>query len=113
MLDCRLVAQLVSSVLVTSTSASSATGSLIVIREGPLSRLVFIPEIVVNLNNPDACIKGAFVYQKKKKGDLWETVRELELKALKAGEGARWEIHSEELLNLWRGIAALWRSYRN
>jgi len=77
-----------------------------------LVRLVFLPILISNSVDPDACVKGQFVYQRKKKKDEWASVPNLPLSSLKAGEGYKLEIHSGELLALLRELGALFRLYR-
>ena len=55
-----------------STSRQTADCSDILLRDGPLVRLIFRPQLVDNANDPDACLKGRFIYQRKAKKDEWE-----------------------------------------
>ena len=55
---------------------------------------------------------GKFVYERKAKGAEWTAVASLPLSRLKAGEGVRLDLHSGEVLNLFRGIVSLYRLYR-
>jgi hypothetical protein len=68
------------------------------LREGKLSRLVFIPVLVQNEQNPDAGINGEFVYQRKAAKDTWIDVRSIPLNSLKSGEGYTLSLKSAELL---------------
>lgn len=97
---------------VKSTSWKTATSDPIEIRLKETVRLVFAPTIVDNANDKDACVKGHFVYQKKKKNDEWEDIREINLSQLRPGEGVKLELRSSELLELLRKLADLYRLHR-
>jgi hypothetical protein len=95
-----------------STSRVTAESSPIVLRQTDLVRLVFLPMLVTNQADPEACVKGQFVYQKKIKSDEWASVASVHLSSLKAGEEYRLELHSGELLTLLKELGALYRIYR-
>lgn len=84
-------------IVVKPTSRDSAQVDDIVVREGPLTRLVFRPVVVNNPHDPAASVRGTFIYQKKRKADEWENVPAERLSALKADEGYRLEIGATEL----------------
>src|SRR5712692_7503216 len=65
-----------------STSPRTSKINTIVLREGKLSRLVFIPMLVQNERNPEAGINGDFVYQRKAAKDTWIDVRSIPLNSL-------------------------------
>jgi hypothetical protein len=100
------------SIHVKPTSRHSAVADAIVIRDKTTSRLIFLPEIHDNPNNPDACVSGTFVYQRKGKNDEWENEKTFDLSTLKKGEGAKWHLASAELLHFLREIYAVYRVYR-
>ncbi|MBI4207144.1 MAG: DUF4263 domain-containing protein [Betaproteobacteria bacterium] len=95
-----------------STSRQTAVCSDILLREGPTVRLIFRPQLVDNPHDPDACVKGRFVYQRKGKNDEWEDVDSPSLASLKRGEYFELEIKSGELLPLLRQLGALFRFHR-
>jgi hypothetical protein len=95
-----------------STSRVTAESNPIVLRQTDLIRLVFLPMLVANPANPEACVKGHFVYQKKTKNDQWVSVFDVPLSSLKGGEGFKLELHSAELLTLLREVGALYPLYR-
>lgn len=99
-------------ITITSTSRSTAEADPIVVRIKDTVRLVFLPVILDNAREPDACVKGTFVYQKKTKGDEWENIKELNLNSLRSGEGVQLEIRSSELLLLLRRLADIYRIHR-
>lgn len=73
----------------------------IVLRESESRRLVFQPMIV---DQPEAPVRGYFVWQRKLKADEWEDITRNSLTALKAGEGYSLELHSGEVSTLLQGI---------
>jgi hypothetical protein len=75
----------------------------IVLRESETRRLVFMPMIV---DQPDAPVRGYFVWQRKRKADEWEDITGASLTALKAGEGFSLELRSGEVSTLLQGIQA-------
>lgn len=94
-----------------STSSRTAECTPIVLRETPRVRLVFRPMILVNDENPRACIKGEFVYEKRQKTeDLWEPANTLSLATVKSGEQYKLELHSGELLELLSTLVPLYRA---
>lgn len=72
----------------------------IVLREWDFSRLVFKPMLVENENNPTNNIRWYFVYQKKKKSEEWNDIKEETLSKLKSWEWYQLELRSEELSKL-------------
>ena len=99
-------------VKIVSTSSQSATSDPIQIRLKESTRLVFLPEVVDNEKEPKACVKGTFVYQRKKKSDQWEEAEQLNLSSLKSGEGVKLKLSSGELLMFLRGVAKLYNIHR-
>jgi len=92
-----------------STSPRTSKINTIVLREGPLSRLVFIPVLVQNEKNPGAGINGDFVYQRKAAKDTWIDVRSISLNSLKRGEGYTLRLKSAELLKLYESLKVAYR----
>jgi antiviral defense system Shedu protein SduA len=84
----------------TSVARGVAYTDPIVLREGPVSRLVFLPTLL-DREHP---LRGSFVYQRKSRLDDWEDVRGLSLGHLKAGEGYVLELHSAEVSLLLQGL---------
>lgn len=83
-----------------STSPRTSKLDPIVLREGKLSRLVFIPMLVQNEENPDAGINGEFLYQRRAGSDTWIDYRTIPLNSIKSGEGFTLSLKSAELLTL-------------
>lgn len=96
-------------VRVQPTSRFSAQVTDIVLRESDLVRLVFRPEIVENEGNPQACVRGTFIYQKRGKGEPWVDTPSESLSTLRKGDSYQLLIKSGELLKLLRQLGALYR----
>jgi len=69
-----------------STSRNSAVVSDIILRETETTRLIFRPVIVENPHNKKACVRGHFIFQKKKVSGNWEDYNDFSLSKLKDGE---------------------------
>lgn len=95
-----------------STSRDSATVSDIVVREGKLVRLIFRAQIVNNDEDPAACVRGRFIYQKKAKNESWSDVPATPLTSIRKGEEYQLELHAGELLPLLHELGALYRVHR-
>lgn len=91
-----------------STSRVSAECSDICLRETTSSRLIFRPMIVENSNNPEASVKGNFLYQRRMKGQEWQDFETIPLSSVKSGEGYKLELSSAELLNFIDEIKPLY-----
>jgi hypothetical protein len=83
-----------------STSANTAVGEDIVLRETTKSRLVFRPLLVENPHDPRLCVKGDFIYQSKKPSGQWQDYKTLDLSRLKDAEWIKLSLHSAELFKL-------------
>jgi Domain of unknown function (DUF4263) len=95
-----------------STSRNTAESDPIVLRETDLVRLAFLPVLVTNSANSQACVRGHFVYQRKTKKAEWASVADVPLSTLKGGEGYKLELHSAEVLKLLKELGALYRLYQ-
>ena len=94
-----------------STSSVSADTNDIVLRETAITRLIFRPQLVTNHNNPNASVNGIFIFQRKGKNDVWEIFHDTTLSKLKKGEGISLPLHSQEVLDFYRGVTNLYRLY--
>jgi len=93
---------------VVSTSRNTASVEDIMLRETTTSRLVFRPLLVNNELDGKASIKGCFVFQRKGRSQQWEDHKDLDFSRLKAQEWIKLDLHSEELLKLFRELNALY-----
>ncbi|WP_100373014.1 Shedu anti-phage system protein SduA [Bacillus sp. FJAT-45037] len=89
---------------VRTTSSNSAVSDDIELKKTTTTRLIFRPEIVNNNKNPEASVRGCFIFQKKGKNASWEDYKELELSKLKATEWIKLELNSEAMLTLTNEI---------
>jgi len=93
------------SIKTTSTSLKSSVAGDILLEEILLHtnekfRLIFRPEIINNQQDQDACVRGSFLYQRKKDNDRWEDYKTFDATRLKAGEWIKLEIKSGALKKL-------------
>jgi len=84
-----------------SVALGAAETAPIVLRQTDNVRLVFEAMIV---DKPGAPVRGVFAWQRKKKADEWEDITGESLNRLKAGEGYRLELKSDEVAALLQGI---------
>lgn len=94
-----------------STSRSTAEVEPIVLRETSTTRLVFKPLMVKNQKNPEASLKGSFLYQKKGRNDEWEDIKNINFNSLKSGEGVSINLKSAELLHLVKNLIPLYKLF--
>jgi hypothetical protein len=83
-----------------STSLKSAKGEDIELRGTKSTRLIFRPEIVSNIKQPEASVRGTFIFQKKKISGDWIDYKTFDLSKLKDEEWIKLEIKSGELYRL-------------
>jgi hypothetical protein len=67
--------------------------------------------LVTNEDHPAAAVRGVFTFQRKGRNDEWEDVHDLDLSKLRKGESVQLELHSEEVLRLFRGLGPLYEVY--
>ncbi len=73
-----------------------------IIRQNNQYRIVYFPKLVDNSKNPEECVNGCLVCQKKGKTDNWEDMNEISVKDVKIGEWTKFNIELGEMLNLIR-----------
>ena len=95
-----------------STSRVTAQATDIVLRESEQIRLIFRPIILDNPNNPEASVKGVFLYQRKSKSKPWEDFETISLNSVKSGEGYKLDLKSAELLRLIQEVTPLYDLYK-
>ena len=91
-----------------STSASTAIGSPIILRETTSTRLVYVPLILENPNNASATVKGEFKYQRKNASDQWDDFETIPLTSVRSGEGYKLVLDSSETLVLFQKLSELY-----
>lgn len=95
-----------------ATSRRTAICNPIVLREGAQVRLVFVPTIVDNLEDPNSCIDGQFVYERKARSERWIPIATKSLSTTKEGEEFKLTLHAKELRTLLEGLVPLYRLHR-
>lgn len=65
---------------------------------------MFRPEIVNNIHDAAASIRGNFIFQRKSIKDDWEDHKEVDLNKLRATEWIKLELKSAEMLNLFQHL---------
>ncbi|MHA1325614.1 MAG: Shedu immune nuclease family protein [Candidatus Helarchaeota archaeon] len=96
---------------VESTSKKSAIGEDIILRITKSTKLLFRPELVDNVKQPKASVRGNFIFQKKKISGDWEDYKTLNLSQLKDGEWIKLEIKSAELYHLISKLEEYYQIY--
>jgi Domain of unknown function (DUF4263) len=90
-----------------STSANSAEGDPVVLRETKTTRLVFCPTVVNNPNDPDASVRGRLIHQRRAaKTEDWTDIKAIPLSSLRADEAVKLELSSEMTSRLVDGLNA-------
>lgn len=97
---------------IATTSNRTATVTPFPLRENSVTRLLFCPELVDNVHDKDAAVKGTFVFQRKSPKGEWETWSEKKLSELKAGEGFALSLNTSELKKLHQLIGELLKLHR-
>ncbi len=92
---------------VESTSRQSAACDDIMLSETSTTRLLFRPVLVENPQNPEACVKGKFIRQRKGANTQWEDTESFNAATLKAGEEINLNLGSAEIHALLKGIGDL------
>lgn len=95
-----------------STSSSSALADDIILRETETTRLIFRPVIVNNTNDPDASVKGQFIFLRKKQSGEWKNYDSFSLSRLKDGECVKLELKSAEVKKLLEHLPLLKKLYK-
>ncbi len=96
-----------------STSSSSAEADEVVLRTTETTRLIFKPMIIENPHDPEASVKGWFIFQKKKKSGNWEDYNHFPLNKLKDGEWVKLELKSAEIKKLLDHLPKLRVIFKN
>lgn len=85
----------------------------IIIRQTENTRLFLRPKLINNNDDPEACVKGAIIYQKKDdNGNYKEDKNAFDLRAVKKGEFGKVELSSEEVLTLLQKFDMLKALYK-
>lgn len=93
-------------------NSESALCDPIVLREGPMVRLVFKPTLVRNHQDASHPVSGDFVYQKKKRDDEWEDDVTARINDIDAGTGVKLGLSTSEIDAVLRHVMALYGFYK-
>lgn len=95
-----------------STSKNSAQCSDLVLRANLKTRLVFRPIIINNSKDPNACLRGRFIFQRKSTKDKWQDIPTESFSSFKIGDGYKLELHASELYYFYTELTSLFELYR-
>ncbi len=87
-------------IITNSTSKKTLLVNDIILYSTTTTRLLFRPLIVNNINNQNACVRGAFISQKKSKLNCWEDFTDISPSKLKNGEYIKLELDAKSVLEL-------------
>lgn len=93
---------------VSTTSRHSADVSEKVLKETSTTRLVLRPELIDNPHDASACVKIAFVHQRKSVNTKWEDNPAKPLSSIKAGEEVKLPLDSQTTLELFQQLTHLY-----
>jgi len=93
---------------VSPTSRKTADVEDLVLRSGDRTRLIFRPMLVANANDPKACVRGEFRYQKKSVSEAWVDCDTRSLSEMTIGDGGfKLELHAGEVQTLVQGLTGM------
>jgi len=84
----------------------------IIIRETSTTRLLLRPIIVENMSDPEACVKGAIIFQKAEDGQFKETDKAFSLSNVKKGQFCKLDLKSAEVLTILQKYDMLRQLYK-
>lgn len=99
---------------ITTTSADTAEVEPLVIRDGPLARLVFKPKIVNNDRDRLQPVKGKLLWQKRGRADVnepWQDDTHFKLTTMTAGTGMQLQLSTAELFSLTQIVRGLYGKF--
>ena len=101
-----------SQINVESTSAATASVSPIILSQSStdVTRVVFEPTLVDNINDQDKCVSGKLIYEKKSKGDEYPT-QKLSPRNIKTGEMMEISLDTSAVWTLFQTITSLYDVY--
>jgi hypothetical protein len=100
------------SIIIKSTSKSSATTDDLELRVSNTTRLIFRPLIIDNWKEHEASVKGTFIFQRKCPKGEWEDYKDLPLSSLRASEWIKLELKGVEVLELYKRLSTLYDVYK-
>lgn len=105
------------SIEISSTSSTTADASPIVLHETDLLRLMFIPKLVENQQDPAKPVSGKLLYEKKRKNDdafpsdINDTSKKVSRGSAKVGDWMEFQFDTSETYKLYKGLQHLYELY--
>lgn len=105
------------SIEISSTSSSTADASPIVLHETDFLRLMFIPKLVENKQDPAKPVSGKLLYEKKRKNDdafpsdINDTSQKISRGSAKVGDWMEFQFDTSETYKLYKGLQHLYELY--
>ena len=102
---------------ISSTSSTTADASPIVLDETDLLRLMFIPKLVENQQDPAKPVSGKLLYEKKRKNDdvfpsdINDTSKKVSRRSVKVGDWMEVQFDTSETYKLYKGLQHLYELY--
>lgn len=96
-----------------STSLNTANVTPIVLNETDFIKTSFEPVLIDNLKDPDACVGGKFIHQRKAKKDTSFPLEKISKKMVKTGDILELRLTSSETKKLFDGLAQLYQLHSN
>ena len=87
-----------------STSNSTAKTDRIILKETDRIRTSFVADLIKNDKNPDCCVSGKLVHEKKRKNDLAFPTECITKVDLKSGDAMAISLDTTETKNLFDGL---------
>lgn len=97
----------------TSRNAADVVNDIVLDEKPGNTRKVFRGMIVENEGNPEECVRGYILHQRKKSSDHWEDVKSINLNTLKGGEGVKLELRSHHTKELYDALTHLYEIARD
>lgn len=105
------------SIEISSTSSSTADASPIILHETDFLRLMFIPKLVENKQDPAKLVSGKLLYEKKRKNDdafpsdINDTSKKISRGSAKVGDWMEFQFDTSETYKLYKGLQHLYELY--
>lgn len=101
------------SIDVVSTSACTAAASPIILNSTDIIRTKYEPTLVKNEKEPQKCVSGKLIYEKKRKGDVDFPSEKITRQSIKVGELMEISLDTSETYNLLKGLLHLYKLYED
>lgn len=95
----------------TSTSRVTADVTPIILKETDNLRTSFVPTLIDNDKNPECCLNGKFIHEKKQKKDSEFPTEKISRKSVRVGDVLEFSLSSSETKKLYDGLTELYKLY--